>query len=84
MINNMTEKTQLNIVKDALAEFLGIEPEDIGFDDSFIDDFHMRPTDFADFMEVISSKGVDTSRLDLPDILTFGDLVQGLDIEDQL
>ncbi len=78
------EKTQLNIAKDALAEQLGIEPNDIGFDDSFSDDFHMRPTDFADFLEVLNSKNIDTSKLDLPEIETFGDLVYALDIEDQL
>ena len=82
--DNKDEKTQLNITKDALAEQLGIESDDIVFDDSFIDDFHMRPTDFADFIEVLNSKNIDTSKLDLPEIQTFGDLVYALDIEDQL
>lgn len=80
----MGDKTQLDLVKDVLSEQLGIEPDDIGMEDSLSDDLHMRPTDIADFLEVVGSKGVDTSKLDLPEIQTFGDLVYALDIEDQL
>lgn len=78
------EKTKLQKVKELLAEQLGIEPEDIGYDDSLSDDFHMRATDFTDFLEVLNTIELDTSKLDLPDIQTFGDLVQALDIEDEL
>ena len=82
--DNAIEKSKLNEVKETLAEHLGIEPDDIGYDDSLSEDFHMRASDFTDFLEVLNSKGIDTSKLDLPDIQTFGDLVQALDIEDQL
>lgn len=82
--NNVVEKSKLNEVKEALAQHLGIETDDISYDDSFSEDFHMRATDFTDFLEALNSKGIDTSKLDLPDIQTFGDLVQALDIEDQL
>ena len=82
--DNTVEKSKLNEVKEALAEHLGIEPDDIGYDDSLSEDFHMRASDFTDFLEVLNSKDIDTSKLDLPDIQTFGDLVQALDVEDQL
>ena len=81
---DVVEKSKLDEVKESLAELLGIESEDIAYDDSLIDDFHMRATDITDFLEVLNSKGIDTTKLELGDIHTFEDLVIGLDIEDQL
>lgn len=79
-----SEKSQLAEVKETLAEYLGIETDDIGSDDSLSEDFHMRATDITDFLEILRSKGFDTTKLDLPTMVTFDDMVQALDIENQL
>lgn len=37
------------MVKKQLADYLGIEPEDIGDEDSLREDLHMSSTDISDF-----------------------------------
>lgn len=80
----MSEKPKLEIVKESLAELLGIETDDISYDDSLRDDLHMRATDITDLLEILNTKGIEISKLELSDIQTFEDLVRGLDVEDQL
>ena len=67
-------------VRKALADFLGIEPDDIEDDFSLIEDLHMKPTDLTDFMEVLEKMKI-SSELDLTEIETFADLIDAITIQ---
>jgi acyl carrier protein len=64
--------------KKELADFLGIEPDDIENDFSLTEDLHMKPTDLTDFMEILSKMNFDTNSIDLTEIETFSDLIDAL------
>jgi hypothetical protein len=70
-----TTKTK---VKRELADFLGVEAEDIEDDSILAEDFHMMPNDLTDFMEILTTAGFDTSKIDLTEIETFDDLVEAV------
>lgn len=61
-----------------LADFLGVDTADITTDDSLIEDLHMTASDITDFVEILSTSGIDTSKLDLTEIETIGDLYEKL------
>lgn len=65
-------------VRKALADFLGIETEDIEDDFSLGEDLHMKPTDITDFMEILAKMNFDTEKLDFSAIETFSDLIDTL------
>lgn len=71
-------------IKELLAQYLGLEPEDISDDDSLVGDLHMSATDLTDFVETLGDKGIDTSPLDLPNIETVSDLIESLISEELL
>jgi hypothetical protein len=66
------------IVKRELANFLGVESEDIEDDSSLTEDLHMKATDLTDFMEILVRMGMETSSVDLTETETFLDLVEAL------
>lgn len=72
------------LIKELLAQSLGVETEDINDDDSLVDDLHMRTTDLVDFVESLGDKGLNTSSLDLAKIDTVGELVESLISEEYL
>ena len=74
------EKELAKKIKSALANYLGLEPEDISDDDSLTADLHMKPTDLTDFAESLENINIDTSKLDFTEIDTFSDLLENLDI----
>jgi acyl carrier protein len=59
-----------------LADFLGVETTDITPDDSLIEDLHMTPTDLADFVEILATAGLDTTKIDMTEIETLNDLYE--------
>ncbi len=63
-------------VKRELADFLGIGMEDVEEDSEFTGDFHMTPSDMADFMDILGKAGFATENLDLTQIETFSDLIE--------
>lgn len=65
-------------VKHELANYLGVEPEDIEDDSILTEDLHMKATDLTDFMEVLTRMNLDTANVDLTQIETFLDLVEAL------
>ncbi|MCX6704202.1 MAG: hypothetical protein NTZ07_02030 [Candidatus Woesebacteria bacterium] len=67
-----------DIVKRELANFLGVESEDIEDESSLTEDLHMKATDLTDFMEVLVRMGMETSGVDLTETETFLDLVEAL------
>lgn len=68
-------------IKKLLAQHLGVEPEDIKDEDSFVVDLHMRATDLSDFFETLATS-VNTSGLDLTEIETVGELIESLSSEE--
>lgn len=65
-------------IKRELADFLGINMEDIDDESEFGSDFHMNPSQITDFMEILGSAGFDTGSLDFNEIDTFSELVDTL------
>ncbi len=63
------------VVKQELANFLGVSVEDINDDDSLTSDLHLGPHEVTDFLELLQTKGLDTSKTDLASIDTLSDLV---------
>jgi len=65
-------------VRRELANFLGIEPEDIEDEFSLTEDMHMKASDLTDFMEILHRMDLDTTGVDLTEIDTFLDLIEAL------
>lgn len=59
-----------------LADFLGVEPGDINDEDSLIEDLHMTPSDLTDFVELLSTNGLDTTKLEISEIESLNDLYE--------
>lgn len=78
-MNDLTKKDILKI----LAEHLGVSEEDIHLEDSFVDHLHMNPVSMSDFIKVLEEKGVETDLLDLSQIKTVQDLLEGLGFEEE-
>jgi len=66
------------IVRRELANYLGVETEDIEDDCLLTEDLHMKATDLTDFMEVLTRMGMETTDINLTEIETFLDLVEAL------
>lgn len=75
------QNPNIELLRETLAEYLGIEPEDIDLDDNLMEDLHMRSSDLTDFFEILNSKGFDTSTLDITKIQTLSDLIEALDLD---
>lgn len=63
-------------VKKVLAEYLGVDIDDLSDDDSLREDLHMGTVDINDFMESLKNQEVDTSTIDLSEIETIGDIIE--------
>ena len=63
-------------VTELLAKFLGVEPEDLNQTDSFTDILHMKPTDIADFLEIVKRNNLYLGDTDISEILLLSDLVE--------
>jgi len=81
MINTTDQKETKNLVKQHLADYLGVEIEDIDDDDSLTHDLHMRPSDLTDFLETFKSNELDTKNIDLTEIETVGELIEAIGYE---
>lgn len=67
-----------SIVKQELANFLGVDIEDVEDDSSLTEDLHMKATDLTDFMEILVRMDMETTGVDLTETETFLDLVEAL------
>lgn len=67
----------MNNVKQLLANYLGVDLEDIENESILTEDLHMTALDLTDFVEILKSS-FDTSKLNLVEIETFEDLIEGL------
>jgi acyl carrier protein len=65
-------------VKRELADFLGVEMEDIEDETELTTDLHMDAVAITDFMEILTKAGFDVSQLDFTEIDTFQELLEAL------
>lgn len=76
MDNELAQITQK--VKRELADFLGIDMEDIEEETTLREDLHMDPTNLTDFKEILGKASFDVQDIDMSEIETFGDLIESL------
>jgi len=67
-----------------LAEFLGIEEQEILDEDSFADDLHMTQSDFAEFLAQLDNIGIDSQTLEIDDSKTVSDLLEEIHLNQPL
>ena len=72
-------KSTGDLVKEVLADLIGVESEDIELEDSFRDDLHMSATDLSDFLKLLGDRGINIDKVDLTEITSVADLVETLD-----
>jgi acyl carrier protein len=65
-------------VKRELADYLGVDMEDIEDETELSTDLHMDAVMLTDFMEILKKAGFDTSQLDFTEIETFLELIEAL------
>jgi acyl carrier protein len=82
----MTEKEKNTSEKiiTLLAEHIGTDEEEINSTDTLQDKINMSPTDLADFIEKLKTAGFDTSELDLTNLKSVGDLIEGIISQEDL
>jgi len=73
-MNNNNQEATLQLVKNELAQMLGVGVDDINDDDSLVDDLHLKPNDFTDLLEKLKEKGLDTPDSDISEIDTVSEL----------
>lgn len=79
-MNNMNNK--LAVFKETLANFLGVEVDDISNEDSLSEDLHMQASDLSDFLGKLEALDFDVTKTDLTKIETVEDLMESLEIEE--
>ncbi|MCH7641473.1 hypothetical protein IID22_04725 [Patescibacteria group bacterium] len=72
-------KSTGDLVKEVLADLIGVESEDIELEDSLRDNLHMGATDLSDSLKLLGDRGINTDRVDLTEIASVADLVDSLD-----
>jgi hypothetical protein len=65
-------------VKRELADYLGVDMEDIEDESVLATDLHMDAVMLTDFMEILTKAGFDVSQLDFTEIETFLELIEAL------
>ena len=65
-------------IKSELANYLGIDLEDIEDESTLTGDLHMKATEITDFMELLSGLGFESDGVNLAELETFEDLTDAL------
>lgn len=71
-------KITIRGVKEILAGQIGVEPEDLNPEDSFVEDLHMGNGDLTDFAHNLESLGINPGDIDFAEIETLGELLETL------
>lgn len=66
-------------IKKLLAEHVGTEPDEINTDYSLKSDLHMNASDISDFLGKMEESDIDTSKIDLTEVDTVGDIIESLE-----
>ena len=65
-------------VKNLLADFLGVDADDIKDEYSLTSDLHMTPADITDFLQILEASHFNISEIDLAKTETFDELTEAL------
>jgi hypothetical protein len=65
-------------IKRELADYLGVDMEDIEDETELTTDLHMDAVMLTDFMDILDKAGYDASQLDFTEIDSFIELVDAL------
>jgi acyl carrier protein len=65
-------------IKRELADYLGVDMEDIEDETELTTDLHMDAVMLTDFMDILDKAGFDASQLDFTEIDSFIELVEAL------
>ncbi|OGM18450.1 hypothetical protein A2686_02490 [Candidatus Woesebacteria bacterium RIFCSPHIGHO2_01_FULL_38_10] len=74
--NKNSKDTLTNQIKKILAEYLGVDEEDIKEEDLLTEDLHMNATELSDLLQILYDKGVITKDIDLTEIETVEELIE--------
>ena len=74
--NNVGDTQKGKQIKKTLAEYIGVDEEDIHNDDSLQEDLHMGASELSDFILHLSKNGVDVESIDLINVETVEDLIE--------
>lgn len=66
-------------VLEILADYLGAEVDDLSLGDSLSEDLHMKPTDLADFFNLVKEEGLEIGDNDITDLMILEDLVEAVE-----
>jgi acyl carrier protein len=84
-MNNLTDSESITkIVRETLAEHLGVEIDDIKDEDFFDEDLHLNFAELSDFVESLEGKNIDTHKLEISEIETVGDLIEQLNSQPEI
>lgn len=72
------------IIKEILAEQLGLDAEDIENDMTFTDDLNMKEEDIEDFTENLASANFELGEVDFDVTETVGELIELLAEEEEI
>lgn len=76
-MNNEFSNTKQRIKRE-LADFLGVDMEDIEDETEFTTDLHMDAVMLTDFLDILTKAGYDVSSLDFSEIDNFIELTEAL------
>ena len=79
-----TAKDITQKIKTLLAEHIGADEEELSNEDRFQNDIHMSATDLADFVEKLKMAGFDTTKLDLTETESVGDIIENIISQEEL
>lgn len=71
-------KSAEELIKEILAEQIGVEPEDIEKEDSLSEHLHMSAADLAHLVNALQERGIDISQIELAELETVDDLIEFL------
>jgi len=72
------------LVKNIIADMLGLDVSDIHEEDILLEDLHMGPADLTDLLERLSDAGLPTVEVSFDETETVGDLIDILSSEEEI
>jgi len=71
-----TEQKIKTLVLNKLANYIGVEPDDIKLEDDLIEDLHLNPAEITDFLQKLSEEDIEIKEEDFEEIETVSDLIE--------
>lgn len=67
-----------NLIKRHLAETIGVDVDDIKDEDTFLEDLHMSPAEFSDFLASLEKFKIDPSAPDIANANCVVELIEAV------